>query len=396
MNFERSLVKTLTKALSKRLPVFQVITGPRQVGKTTIAHLVVQALPYPSVYASADSPLPPGPEWIESQWRLAVMEAEKSRKPVILVLDEIQKVIGWSEALKQRWDHARRIGQDIRLLVLGSSALLLQEGLSESLAGRFFLNRCMHWSFHECSAAFGWDLNTWLYFGGYPGAAVFADDEQQWKRYVADSLIETVIARDVLQMQRVAKPALLRHLFALSAAFPAQIFSYNKMLGQLQDAGNTTTLAHYLRLLETAFLISGLELYSKGHVRKRGSSPKLILWNNALVNALSSRTFQEATGDAMWWGRLVENAVGAHLCNSLPATEYGVAYWREGDREVDFVVTRGAETWAIEVKSGRKGKLFGLDRFGSKYPNAKALIVGTSGIPLERFFQEPADVWFRD
>lgn len=394
MNFERSLVKTLTKALSKRLPVFQVITGPRQVGKTTIANQVLQALAYPSVYASADSPLPPGPEWIESQWRLASMEAEKSRKPVILVLDEIQKVTGWSEALKQRWDHARRSGQDIRLLVLGSSALLLQEGLSESLAGRFFLNRCMHWSFQECAAAFGWDLNTWLYFGGYPGTAVFADDEQQWKRYVADSLIETVLARDVLQMQRVAKPTLLRHLFALSAAFPAQIFSYNKMLGQLQDAGNTTTLANYLRLLETAFLISGLELYSRGHIRKRGSSPKLILWNNALVNALSSRTFHEATGDAMWWGRLVENAVGAHLCNSLPATEYGISYWREGDREVDFVVTRGTETWAIEVKSGRRGKLSGLERFRSKYPKAKTLVVGDVGIPLERFFPEPADSWF--
>ena len=324
MKFERSLVKTLTKALSKRLPVFQVITGPRQVGKTTIADQVVQALPYPSVYASADSPLPPGPEWIDSQWRLAGMEAEKNRKPVILVLDEIQKVTGWSEALKQRWDHARRTGQDIRLLVLGSSALLFQEGLSESLAGRFFLNRCMHWSFHECSAAFGWDLNTWLYFGGYPGAAVFSGDEQQWKRYVADSLIETVLARDVLQMQRVAKPALLRHLFALSAAFPAQIFSYNKMLGQLQDAGNTTTLAHYLRLLETAFLISGLELYSKGHVRKRGSSPKLILWNNTLINALSSRTFQKTTVDAMWWGRHMGFHTGVRATGKLILLLHGV------------------------------------------------------------------------
>lgn len=395
MNFERSLVRTVTKALLKRLPVFQVITGPRQVGKTTISQQVIQALPFPSVYASADSPLPPGPEWIDSQWRLAVMEAKKSRKPVVLVLDEVQKATGWSGALKQHWDHARINDQDIRLLVLGSSALLIQEGLSESLAGRFFLNRCMHWSYQECSAAFGWDLQTWIYFGGYPGASVFSDEEQKWKRYVADSLIETVLARDVLQMQRVAKPALLRHLFALAATFPSQIFSYNKMLGQLQDAGNTTTLAHYLKLLETAFLISGLELFSRGHVRKRGSSPKLILWNNALINSLSTKTLSEAVGDEIWWGRLVENAVGAYLCNSLPPTEYGITYWREGDKEVDFVVARGANIWAVEVKSGRKGKMSGLNRFRLKYPEAKPLIIGYTGIPLEKFFAEPADVWFR-
>lgn len=395
MGFERSLVKTLIKSLSQRLPVFQVITGPRQVGKTTIANQVIKALPYPSVYASADSPLPPGPEWIESQWRLAEVEAAKSRKPVVLVLDEIQKAAGWSESLKLRWDIAKNAGPDIRLLVLGSSALLINEGLSESLAGRFFLNRCMHWSFKECSDAFGWDIKTWFFFGGYPGAAVFIGDERQWKSYVADSLIETVLARDVLQMQRVAKPALLRHLFSLSAAFPAQIFSYNKMLGQLHDAGNTTTLAHYLKLLETAYMLSGLELYSKGHIRKRGSSPKLILWNNALITALSNRTFRETVSDDIWWGRLVENAAGAHLCNSLSPAHYGLAYWREGDKEVDYIVARGAETWAVEIKSGRRGKLSGLERFRSKYHESKALVVGSSGIPIERFFSEPAEAWFK-
>ena len=395
MAYERALVKTLMKSLSKRLPVFQVITGPRQVGKTTIARQLMDRLPYPSVYATADSPLPPGPEWIETQWRLARLEADKTRKPVLLVLDEIQKVRGWSEALKMHWDKAVREGWDLRLLVLGSSALLLQEGLSESLAGRFYLNRCMHWGLYEASEAFGWDLKKWLYFGGYPGAAVFADDEDEWKRYVADSLIETVLARDVLQMQRVAKPALLRHLFALSAAFPAQIFSYNKMLGQLLDAGNTTTLAGYLRLLQSAFLVSGLELYSRGAARKRGSSPKLILWNNALISALSTRTFEETMADEGSWGRRVENAVGAHLCNGLPLTNYEITYWRDAGYEVDFVVSSGPDTWAIEVKSGRSGKSGGLQRFRAKYPKAKLLLVGEAGIPLERFFNEPANVWFK-
>ncbi len=396
MDFERPLVKVLVSAMKKRLPAFQVLIGPRQVGKTTIARQVLKKLPYPAVYASADSPLPPGTEWIESQWRLAEFELQKTRKPVVLVLDEIQKVRGWSESLKLHWDRAQHEGKDVRVLALGSSALLLQEGLTESLAGRFFLTRCPHWSFQECSSAFGWDLRTWLYFGGYPGAAVFTHDEEQWKRYVTDSLIETVLARDVLQMQKIAKPALLRHLFALSATYPAQIFSYNKMLGQLQDAGNTTTLAHYLKLLESAFLVSGLELFSQGQARKRGSSPKLILWNNALINALSSRTFQEAFSDASRWGRLAENAVGAHFCNGLSGTSHVLAYWRDGDKEVDFVVTKGSSTWAVEVKSGRSGKMSGMDSFRSKYPHAKMMVVGTAGIPLEKFFSEPPDAWLRD
>lgn len=396
MEFERSLVKKLASSLRKRLPVFQVLIGPRQVGKTTISRQVLKKLPYPSVYASADSPLPPGPEWIETQWRLADFEVHKTRKPVVLVLDEIQKVRGWSESLKLLWDRTQQGGKDIRLLALGSSALLLQEGLTESLAGRFFLTRCPHWSFRECSAAFGWDLRTWLYFGGYPGAAFFAHDEQQWKQYVTDSLIETVLARDVLQMQKIAKPTLLRHLFALSASFPAQIFSYNKMLGQLQDAGNTTTLAHYLKLLESAFLVSGIELFSRGQTRKRGSSPKLILWNNALINALSSRTFQEAVGDTSWWGRLTENAVGAHFSNGLSGTSHTLTYWRDGDKEVDFVLAKGPSIWAIEVKSGRSGKMSGMERFRAKYPRAKSLVVGGTGISLEKFFSELPELWLQN
>jgi predicted AAA+ superfamily ATPase len=252
----------------------QVIIGPRQVGKSTAAEQVRNLLGWPAVVESADSALPHGPEWVENQWlrarKLAISE------PALLVLDEIQKVNGWSEVVKRLWDEEVRLGGMVRPLILGSSALLVQRGLTESLAGRFFLHRFNHWSFTECQKAFAWNLDQWLYFGGYPGAAAFIGDETIWKRYITDSLIETVIARDVLQLQTVTKPALLRQLFALSATYPAQIFSYNKMLGQLTDAGNTTTLAHYLDLLETAFLASGLEMFSKGRPRKRGSSPKFI------------------------------------------------------------------------------------------------------------------------
>lgn len=392
MKYERPLTSSLCAMLSRPTSVIHVMIGPRQVGKTTIARQIQESIGIPSIYATADSPTPLDSGWIETQWRRAVGEAIVSGSPVLLVLDELQKVRGWSETLKLLWD-SRQAGPDIRLLILGSSALMMQEGLTESLAGRFFLHRCSHWAFAECREAFGWNLQQWLYFGGYPGAAVFIETENDWKRYVTDALIETVLARDVLQMSKVAKPVLLRHLFGLAAVLPAQSVSYTKMLGQLHDAGNTTTLAHYLKLLESAFLISGLELFSLGVQRKRGSSPKLVMWNNALVNALSVKSFRDAVSDTIWWGRLVENAVGAHLCNSLNSVEYGITYWREGNHEVDFVVSRGAEFWAIEVKSGRSGAVSGLARFKQRYPAAKVMLVGGAGIPLEEFFSRDAASW---
>ncbi|MGB6451723.1 MAG: AAA family ATPase, partial [Steroidobacteraceae bacterium] len=240
MAFVRSIVLELAKACRHRAPLIQVITGPRQVGKSTAAQQLLQSLGWPNVWAAADLPLPPGPEWIETQWQLARTLKPAAGQKALLVLDEVQKVNGWSEVVKRLWDEEKRVRGPVLPVLLGSSALLAQKGAAEGLAGRFFLHRCPHWSWPECRAAFRWSLPQWLYFGGYPGAAPFMEDEAAWKRYIADSLIETVLSRDVLQLQHIAKPALLRHLFALSVSYPAQILSYNKMLGQLQDAGNTT------------------------------------------------------------------------------------------------------------------------------------------------------------
>ena len=392
--YERALLSDLRGFCDEHPSVIQALVGPRQVGKTTLARQLMAKVGFPSIYASADAPLPPGPEWIETQWRQAEIKCAAERGPVLLVLDEIQKVRGWSETVKRLWDAKDANRQDIRLLILGSSSLLLQAGLSESLSGRFFLHRCPHWSFAECRKAFRWTLDQWIYFGGYPGAAEFAGAVDQWKQYVADSLIETVLARDVLQLQRVAKPALLRHLFLLAAAYPAQILSYNKMLGQLQDAGNTTTLSHYLKLLEAAFLVSDLEVFSKGSVRRRASSPKLILWNNALVSAIGGPSFVEALANPGWWGRLVENAVGAHLLNGLSPAAFSIAYWRREAEEVDFVIERGTTLWALEVKSGRGQKVSGLARFHQHYPQSRVLVAGAGGMPLETFFQTPPDALF--
>ncbi|MBN1773108.1 MAG: ATP-binding protein [Deltaproteobacteria bacterium] len=382
------MINDLSSGFFRVPDLIHVLIGPRQVGKTTLAHSLARSWPGKSHYAAADTLLPPGPAWVVAQWETA-RRLEVGGTAPLLVLDEVQKVDRWSEVVKSLWDEDRRAGRALRVLLLGSSSLLLAEGMSESLAGRFFLHRCGHWSFPECREAFSWDLDRWLYFGGYPGAARLADDEQTWRSYIVDGLIEAVLSRDVLAMQRVTKPALLRHLFVLAARYPALILSYNKMLGQLRDAGNTTTLAHYLRLLQTAFLAGGLERFSPGQARSRGSSPKLILWNNALVSALGLRTFAEARADTSWWGRLVENAVGAHLVAGLQGLPYEVGYWRRGNAEVDFVVRVGDSIWALEVKSGRLEHAAGLDEFLARFPAARPLIVGTGGIPLDSFFATP-------
>ncbi len=297
---------------------------------------------------------------------------------------------GWSEVVKLLWDQECQNSAGLQVLLLGSSPLLLQKGLPESLTGRFFLYRCPHWQYSEMREAFGWDFEKWIYFGGYPGTADLTDQENIWRAYVTDSLIETVLAKDILQLQTVAKPALLRHLFLLACGAPAQILSYNKMLGQLHDAGNTTTLSHYLKLLESAFLVSGLELFKRGRQKKRGSSPKLIIWNNALISAVSGTFFTETTNDLSWWGRLVENAVGAHLLNQFAGFPSTVYYWRQRHLEVDFVVETPRDTWAIEVKSGKTQTSKGLAKFCEIYPEAKPLIIGHGGLSLDDFFTNPA------
>ncbi len=391
----RPLVDVVLARLVEPPRLIQVIVGPRQVGKTTVARQVLARWDGPTHYGTADGVLPPTAEWIRAEWsRLRHAARDARGKPALLVLDEIQKIESWSDVVKAEWDSDRIEGRDVAVLLLGSSVLLLSRGMSESLTGRFFLNRCLHWSYAECAAAFGWTLDDWLFYGGYPGAAALTGDPAAWRAYVTDSLIETVLARDVLALHTIAKPALLRHLFQLAARFPAEVLSYNKMLGQLQDAGNTTTLASYLRVLETAFLVSGLERYSRGHARSRGSSPKLVLWNNALVTAPGLRELDEVRADRASWGRLVENAVGGHLLNHLQSLAYDVSYWRERSHEVDYIVRTTQATWAVEVKSGRDRGAPGLAAFTKKYPEARPLIVGSGGIPLEEFFRsDPVDVF---
>lgn len=389
--FIRPHLEALQRRIVEPRRFIQILAGPRQVGKTTLALQAKDAWSGASHYASADQPAAPESVWIEQQWRIGRMQARQG--PALLILDEVQKVPRWSETVKMLWDEETAGGTDLRVVLLGSAHFLMQQGLSESLAGRFELLRIPHWSFSEMQAAFGWDVEHFVYFGGYPGAAGLAGDDERWRSYLLDAIIEPTLSRDVLQLTRIDKPALLRRLFVLGCQYSGQILSYQKMIGQLQDAGNTTTLAHYLHLLGGAWLLAGLDKYAGDIARSRASSPKLQALNTALVASQSGRGFNEARQNGELWGRLVESAVGAHLCNTAPAGMQ-VCYWRERNQEVDFVLRSGERVATIEVKSGRsKGSLSGLGSFARTFGTRTSLVVGTGGVPLELFLSTPPESW---
>jgi len=395
--FVRPQASILAERLLEARRFIQVLAGPRQIGKTTLILQVGRALGIPFRYASADEPGLRGRGWIAQQWEAARLSAgEADGRGAVLVLDEIQKVEGWSETVKRLWDEDSAAKLPLKLVLLGSAPLLVRNGLAESLTGRFEIVHLRHWSYEEMRAAFGWDVERFIFHGGYPGAAGLADEPERWSRYVLDSIIETTISRDVLLMTRVDKPALLRRLFEMACRYSGRILSYTKMLGQLQDAGNATTLAHYLDLLADAGMAVGLQKYSGDAARRRGSSPKLQVLNNALMSAQSARSFEEARADTEHWGRLVESAVGAHLSNAAAAGSCELFYWREGDLEVDFVLRSAGRVAAIEVKSGRsEGSHPGLEAFRSIFEPDGCLLVGEGGIALEDFLSRPAESWVK-
>lgn len=392
MPYQRPQAAILTRRLAEPRRFIQAVAGPRQVGKTTLVQQVVEKANTPAQFASADEPTLRGPEWIAQQWEAARLMANASG--AVLVLDEVQKISGWSETVKRLWDEDTRKRRAIKVVLLGSAPLLIQRGLSESLAGRFEVLYLPHWSADEMRAAFGWTVEQCIFYGGYPGAAALVADHARWVRYVRDALIETTLARDVLLLSRVDKPALLRRLFDLGCRYSGQILSYTKMVGQLQDAGNTTTLAHYLELLAGAGMLTGLHKFAGGAIRSRASSPKLQVLDTALLSALSGYTFDEARADREHWGRLVESAVGAHLANAAAAGECELFYWRERNREVDFVVRVGRRLTAIEVKSGRAlDTLPGMEAFAAAFKPQRKLLVGSDGIPVEEFLTHPVMNW---
>ncbi len=389
--FKKPEYSTLLSRLQEPSGLIQVISGPRQVGKTTMVHQVLESLATEGrevMYSSADLPAPKGTTWIEEKWAAARVVAKKNK--TVLALDEVQKIPQWSETVKRLRDEELRLPNPISVVILGSSALLMHRGLTESLAGRFEVIRMGHWSLEEMHKAFGLNLEQYLVYGGYPGGAALMHDFDRWRSYILDSLIETCIARDILMMTRVDKPILLRKLFMLACEYPCRILSYNKILGQLQDTGNTTTLAHYLDLLEQAGLVAGLKKYSGSKVRKRSSGPKLLPLNTALVSAVNNTDPEYVSNNPSYRGRLVETAVGNHLYQSALKKRKNVPmYWNAGDNEVDFVLNRREKLLGLEAYSGIRGHTnIGMEQFKKKYPEAEVILIGGDGLPIETALQE--------
>lgn len=385
--FKRPHLQLLINRMEEPRRFIQIIMGPRQVGKTTLVIQLTEILKIGHHFVSADAVPASNIVWLEQQWEVARLKMKQGdQEEFLLVVDEVQKIDNWSEAVKRLWDEDTRAGLRLKVILLGSSRLLLQRGLTESLAGRFESTYLGHWSYEEMHQAFGWSADQYVWFGGYPGSAPLIDDEDRWKAYVQQSLVEPSISKDILMLTRVDKPALMKRLYELGCLYSGQILSYNKMIGQLQDAGNTTTLSHYLRLLDTAGLLAGLEKYSTNEINKRASSPKFQVHNTALISSQRGDSFVDIQTKPNEWGRLVESSIGAHLLNHALTDGFAVHYWREGNDEVDFVLRKKDKVIGLEVKNST-GSPGGMTAFQKQFHPDKVLLVGSTGLPWEDFLK---------
>lgn len=396
MSYKREQIKDILSRIDEQRGKLQIIVGPRQVGKTTLMGQVLEecTLPYDSY--SADDVTGVSADWLAQVWETARMKmlAQGNIKR-LLVIDEVQKISNWSETVKAEWDRDTREKRELIVVLLGSSRMLIEKGLTESLAGRFELIRLSHWTYMEMRDCFGWTLPQYIFFGGYPGAAAFIGNETRWRNYVKDSLVEPSISKDVLMDTRVLKPQLLRQLFEIGSSCSGELLSLTKVAAQLQDAGNVTTLAGYLHLLDECGLLCGLQKYAADNSRKYNSIPKFQVHNNALRNAWSELNYSEAVENPKEWGRMAESAVGAYLVSQAQIADYKVYYWSENNDEVDFVLTRRDRKIAIEVKSGRRTVNAGLPKFKTLYNPYHAITVGSGGLSFEEFLSMDLNLLFR-
>lgn len=387
MAFERNHLQTILSRIKEKRRFIQVLAGPRQVGKTTLANQLLKKINTPGYFVTADGGGHINASWIETHWESARQQCRQGgKKDFIFIIDEIQKVENWSEIIKKCWDEDTRSRIPVKLILLGSSRLLLQKGLTESLAGRFEMMYVSHWSFTEMKKAFGWNVDQYIWFGGYPGSASLIKDEIRWKHYVINSLIEASISKDILMLTRVDKPALMKRLFELGCLYSGQIVSLTKVLGQLQDKGNTVTLSHYLHLLDTAGLLAGIDKYYTEKIHQRSSSPKFQVHNSALISAQNDDKFAEVRSTPEKWGRMVESAVGAHLLNHSMDGSFKLYYWRHRDFEVDFVLKKGTKIIGLEIKSGPNVSMSGMNEFRKIFKPDKILLIGATGFPVKDFF----------
>jgi predicted AAA+ superfamily ATPase len=371
---------TLLERLTEPPPTrIQLLTGPRQVGKTTLLLEIAQRFGEAARYVAADDPNAGMPGFWERVWSEAEAQASKGR--VVVLIDEIQHLNDWGAHIKGHYDRIKRRKIPIHIVATGSSALLLGAGSRESLAGRFERLTLSHWSASAVSRQFKLSpaeaVLTHIRLGSYPGSLQLRDDLMRWRAYVRDAIIEPAIGRDVLALGVVRRPALLRQVFAVAVGAPAQIVSLQKLQGQLHDRGSLETIAHYLVLLEQAYLVAPLPKYGEREHRRRAAPPKLVALNNALISAMHARGAPDQNQEPARFGLWVENACLAFACNRGQS----VSYWREEPLEVDGVITGSWGDWAIEVKtSGIDSKdLRGLFEFCRRYPRFRPLVVTPHG-----------------
>ena len=384
--YKRAQYQKIIKRLKEPRHFLQVVLGPRQVGKTTVVKQVLKDLGLPFQLYSADNVPATQTGWISDCWNTARIQMRVENKPeFILVIDEVQKIKNWSEVVKKEWDADTFNDINIKVVLLGSSRVLLEKGLSDSMMGRFEEIRMTHWSYPEMRDAFGISLEQYVYFGGYPGAAFLIGDEERWSQYINGAIIDATINKDILYDSPIGKPALLRQTFELGASYSGEIVSLTKMIGSLQDAGNTTTLAGYLNLLGDSGLLTGLQKFAMDKSRQRASAPKFQVYNNALKTVYSDLTYKEAILNRKEWGRIFESAIGAHIISNAFIGDYDVFYWREKDKEVDYILKKKSRIVAIEVKSNSETYNAGLEEIRKMYHPYATIVVGEGGMKVEDF-----------
>lgn len=396
MSYKRAQTTEILSRIDEPRGKIQVIVGPRQVGKTTLIGQILEECTISYDSYSADDVVGVSANWLHEVWETSRMHMIASATTKhLLVIDEVQKIANWSETVKSEWDRDTREKRELIVILLGSSRMLIEKGLTESLAGRFELIRLSHWTYNEMHDCFGWNLAQYVYFGGYPGAAPFINNETRWRSYIKDSLVEPSIAKDVLLDTNIMKPQLLRQLFEIGSSYSGELLSLTKVAGQLQDAGNVTTLAGYLHLLDECGLLCGLQKYAEDNSRKYNSVPKFQVYNNALRNVYSDTDYAHMLDSPKTWGRFAESAIGAYLVSQAPILDYKVFYWRNKNDEVDYVLTRRGKKIAIEVKSGRRTSNTGLPRFEALFKPHRALVVGSGGLSFEEFLSLNLDLLFQ-
>lgn len=384
--YKRAVYKVIKSRIEEPRRFIQVVMGARQIGKSTVVRQVLGDLVLPCRFFSADNVPATNGSWIADCWN-AVRSLMKVNGWLccVLVIDEIQKIQNWSEAVKKEWDDDTANGRDIRVLLLGSSRVLLERGMSESLAGRFEEIRMSHWSYGEMRDCFGFTLDQYMFYGGYPGAASLVSDDDRFQQYIQSSIIDATINKDILMDTPISKPALLRQTFELGAAYSGEILSFTKMLGSLQDAGNTSTLAGYVNLLNDSGLLCGLQKFSIDMARRRASIPKFQVYNNALKRVFIPNSFEQAVSDRKEWGRIFESGVGAYLVSQAFVNRFEVFYWRDRNEEVDFILRKQGKIVAVEVKSNAEKNTSGLEAFKNKFRPSLSLVVGDGGMAAEDF-----------